>query len=365
MSPLGSEPSDYRELAILGNAENRRVTEWLQAAAELRLPPPKVLPYQLLLEQPELLAGLSGYLLRLDSPGQNETVAKSLIALGGGPPSARLEHGEIAYLRSYHQGFVRLLRRVARARIPCLNHPEEVATMFDKWACHRLFARQGLARPPAYLAPSSFAELRDQMGPHGRLFLKPLHGSSASGVCALRWASKRVQMLAPLRLQNGRLFNSLRVHSYERLSEIEQILDRLLPEAMIAERWIPKLALEGGVVDLRVLVIAGQARHVVARQSHHPMTNLHLGNRRGNLEQVRAHLGSERWQEAICMAQRAAACFPRCLYAGVDILLDRWGKALVGEINAFGDLLPGLTDRGESTSVAILRSSRALWRIQP
>jgi hypothetical protein len=160
-------------------------------------------------------------------------------------------------------------------------------------------------------------------------------------------------MIAPLRIVDGALVNSLRLTTYQRWSDIELILGQLLPQGMIAEQWIPKLALDGGVLDLRVLVIAGRARHRVVRQSLGPMTNLHLGNSRGDEAALRAHLGEDRWAEALGLAERAAACFPGCLYAGVDILLDSAGKAWVGEINAFGDLLPGLTHQGESAYSAI------------
>ena len=323
---------------------------------ELGLEPPRVVSYRELLEGAgwEALGELDT--LRIESPGENEDVALALIALGGGPERADLEFGEVAYLGEYHRGYQSLLQRIARSGVRCLSHPDEIAVMFDKWACHQRFAQAGLSRPPAFLAPPTFDELRETMGAAGRVFLKPLHGSSASGVCALRWSRDRMQMMAPLRLVGSKLFNDLRVGRFERPEQIEPILNLLLPQGMIAEQWIPKLSLPDGVVDLRVLVIGGEARHVVVRQSRQPMTNLHLGNRRGNLSELRAFLGEDRWRAALTLAEQAALCFPRCLSVGVDILLDGRGRALIGEVNAFGDLLPGLTDRGETTYAAILKA---------
>ena len=44
------------------------------------------------------------------------------------------------------------------------------------------------------------------------------------------------------------------------------------------------------------------------------------------------------------MCERAAACFPRTLCVGVDLLpAVGWRRFAVGEVNAFGDLLPRLT----------------------
>lgn len=279
--------------------------------------------------------------LRIESPGEDAEVAALLIQAGGGPSGVELEHGEIAFLAEYHRGFCWALERLGQ---PSQNAAAEIATMFDKWECHQRFVAAGLPRPASRLATREMLS-----GRSGRLFLKPLHGSSASGVCALRWQGDRRQLIAPIQLAGGKLYNSLKVRTYEQDEHIDLILDRLIPQGMIAEEWIPKLSLRGGATDLRVLVVGGEARHRVVRQSNSPMTNLHLGNRRGCEEELAEWLGP-----ALRLAERAAACFPRCLYAGVDILLDLKGRPLVGEINAFGDLLPNLRHRGECPYEAIL-----------
>ena len=44
------------------------------------------------------------------------------------------------------------------------------------------------------------------------------------------------------------------------------------------------------------------------------------------------------------MCERAAACFPQTLCVAVDLLpATGWRRFAVGEVNAFGDLLPRLT----------------------
>lgn len=321
-------------MLIVGNPENRRVRDFAAVWQRLHGRAPQLCSYLNLLSQPPPEAEL----VRLDSPGENQELARALAGRS-------LEFGEVACLREYHQGYLRLLRQFRHHR--CLNHPDEIAIMFDKWQSHRLFEQHGLPRPPSQLA------LGLPTAPRGRLFFKPLHGSSASGVCALRWAPGRQQLLAPLKLRQGRLFNCLQVKSYNTWSEIEAILGQLIPQGMIQEHWIPKLTIPGGVVDLRVLVVGGRARHRVVRQSRSPMTNLHLGNARGCESTLQEHLGPRRWQAALELAERAAACFPRSLYAGVDILLDSSGRAYVGEINAYGDLLPNLSHQGQSAYEAI------------
>jgi hypothetical protein len=284
-------------LGLIGNPENRRIVDFQNAVKSLGWPTPACLAYEDLLRDPGSLAAFEADLLRIDSPGENERVANALIARGGGPARPSLEFGEISYLKEYHQGFCEVLELIEQRGIPCLNSPRDIAVMFDKWACHQRFLEQGVPRPPATLAPADFPSLHAQMRAQGsgRLFLKPLHGSSASGVCALRWTPQRLQMIAPLRIQSkggeAILVNSLEVQTYTTMADLELVLGLLLPQGMISEQWIPKLSLPEGAVDLRVLVIAGEARHWVIRQSRHPMTNLHLGNQRGDGAALRERIG--------------------------------------------------------------------------
>ena len=352
-------------LGLIGNPENRRIRDFQAAVEELGGPRPACLSYEELLRDTESLERFEVDLLRIDSPGENAAVAASLIALGGGPERPEMAFGEIAFLKEYHRGFCNMLERIEQRGGACLNPPQDVAVMFDKWACHQRFLERGVARPRSELAPPDFPTLLEQMRSwrSGRLFLKPLHGSSASGVCALRWTPDHQQLIAPLRIRSERgeavLVNSLEVRTYTTLADLELILGLLLPQGMISEQWIPKLTLPGGAVDLRVLVIAGEARHWVVRQSRHPMTNLHLGNQRGDDIALRELLGPQKLAAAFALAEKAAACFPDSLYAGVDQEIHARHQAFVGEINAFGDLLPRLTHRGESAYTAIARACHA------
>jgi D-alanine-D-alanine ligase-like ATP-grasp enzyme len=97
--------------------------------------------------------------------------------------------------------------------------------------------------------------------------------------------------------------------------------------------------------DLR---IANATLSELSDLSDTPTSNLHLGNRRASLTGLDAPLAAARQ-----LAEHAAACFPHSLYAGVDILLDARGRAYVGEINAFGDLLPGVLHQSKDAYSAI------------
>jgi glutathione synthase/RimK-type ligase-like ATP-grasp enzyme len=75
------------------------------------------------------------------------------------------------------------------------------------------------------------------------------------------------------------------------------------------------------------------------------MTNLHLGAQRGDVAAVRRAAGEEQWRAAMETCARAAAQFPGCLQVGVDLMFaSNWRRHAVAEVNAFGDLLPGLVN---------------------
>ncbi|MEV0901736.1 STM4014 family protein [Actinoplanes sp. NPDC049802] len=197
-----------------------------------------------------------------------------------------------------------------------------------------------------------YGSLRAAMRAAGwsRVFVKPAHGSSASGVVALATAGRRVTAITSVELSGGSLFNNLRVRRYDDESAIRTIIDRLAPDGLHVEQWFPKASLGDRVVDLRVVTIAGRPRHVVVRTSRSPMTNLHLGNARGDVEAVRAAAGERSWSAAMETCERVAACFPRTLQAGVDLMFRvGWRDHAVAEVNAFGDLLPGVLVDGLDT----------------
>lgn len=355
-------------IGIVGNPENRRVRDFQSTAEQLGLPFPECVSWRNVIDEPDRSCERLGAFdqVRLESAGENASVQRSLIQLGGADRDADLAMGELGYVKEAHHGFVSVLNEIALAGASFQNPPGDVGVMFDKWRCHQIFESVGLPRPGTALAcptPAAFREQRLTFGnaESGRLFLKPRYGSSASGVCAYRWSGDREQIIAPIEIDrrsgHPRLFNSLKVRSYTRLRDIEFVLRQLLSQDMLCEQWITKAQLPDGRFDLRVLVVAGKARHCVVRQSQHPMTNLHLGNDRGDLAQVRELLGQGGFDAATACAEQAAACFPSSLYAGVDILIGSSREPFVCEINAFGDLLPRLKHRGETAYEAILRAA--------
>ncbi|MFI0938821.1 STM4014 family protein [Streptomyces sp. NPDC021020] len=327
-------------LAVVGNPGNRRVRLFTEAAAAAGFAAPRVVAWLDVLRD-----GGAGFapeeVVRLDSPGEHPEVDR---LLRGVDDPTRVEGGARWY--AAFTAAVRSLRGGVR-----LDDPDELAVLFDKRACHRLLARAGVPVPESPTSGGAapvrgWDDLRALMRAHRmpRVFVKPAHGSSASGVVALETASGgRVRATTSVESVDGRLFNSLRVRRVTAEREAAALVDALAPDGLHVERWLPKATVDGRAADVRVLVVAGRATHAVLRTSRWPMTNLHLGGARGDLAAAVAAAGPA-WEEGLRVCERAAACFPGTLAVGVDLLPTAgWRHFAVAEVNAFGDLLPRLT----------------------
>ena len=349
---------------LVANLTNRRATNFLEAVGRAGLPTPVVCDWSDVIRDPTVLDRLTGCeLVRLDSAGEDPDVAGTLLQRGTkalGQPPATLEHGELAHLDVQHAGFSAALALVADANLPCTNPVDDIAQTFDKWRCHTMLDGSPTPRPPTHLLDRdqshnlhTLDDLLDATSLGDRIFLKPRYGSSGSGVCAIRRTGKRIQMVAPIELNitnaGVTLYNSLRVKAFHEPSDQQLVLSRLMRDSYIAEQWIRKAKVNGQGFDLRVVVIDGEARHTVARASSHPMTNLHLGSSRADMAAVEAAVGTDALARARSAAEIAARALPNSLIIGVDVLLDDTFEPYVLEMNAFGDLLPGITHRGEST----------------
>ncbi|MFK0225316.1 STM4014 family protein [Streptomyces sp. NPDC090303] len=337
-------------LVVVGDPAGRRVAFFQDALRTAGLPGAQAVSW------PDVLRGRArfgaGETVRLDSPGEDP---ETDLLLRGVDDPARVEGSGRWYAR-FTQAVADLGRSVAEAGAVLVDDPAELAVLFDKRLAHGLLAAAGVPVPesptsgPGAPVVRGWADVRALIGGAGprRVFVKLAHGSSASGVLAVETnGAGRFQATTSVeRAGDGRLFNSLRVRRYTSEHEIAAIVDALAPDGLHVERWVPKATQDGRAADLRVVVIDGRATHAVLRTSRSPMTNLHLGGARGDLDAARASIAAAggRWEDALEVCERAAAVFPGTRCVGVDLLpASGWRRFAVGEVNAFGDLLPGLT----------------------
>ena len=357
-----------RPYVLVGTPDARRVRLFTQALARLGHPSPTCLTY----EQAQHAQSWQGVLtprtvVRVESPGEDLSTRSAWI----GRP---IERGEIARPRAQFEGFAQSLQRIqahidASPHAWVMNRAPGILQMFDKAHTKRAFARAGVPSPGFLGIVQGYDDLRQKMREHGtpRAFVKLSWSSSASGVVAYKTSGRHEMATTSTFMREGaggtRLFNSLRLQRYERPDEVRKLLDTLGAYGAVAEVWEPKARLGGHNFDLRVVVIAGHAHHVVGRVGPSPMTNLHLGNARADLDAIRELVGAQRWASAMALAQRCASCFEGMTYSGADIMFARGSlEPMAIEINAFGDLLPNVRDpQGHDTYGAqIVAVERAL-----
>ncbi|MEM8531891.1 MAG: STM4014 family protein [Chloroflexota bacterium] len=377
LSLLGSRMMQMPTFVVIGNPGSRRVSLFQAALAERDLPPARLVAYADLMagrvSLPDVVPG--GAVVRIESPGKDTEVERALLALGAEMPDigdyARLpreqveqmvfERGEIICPRQWYLGFCGVLDRITAQLARCsphylMNDPAEIALMFDKPACHTHLVDHQIPVAPALGAVHSFNELieRMQQSRCSRVFVKLAHGSSASGVVAYQFSGNRHQVTTTVEMvrENGtlRLFNSRRLRVYRDVHEIATLINALCQHHVHVERWLPKAGFCQQSFDLRIVVIAGQVQHTVVRLSRSPMTNLHLLNQRGDLSALLAEMGTTAWDAIRHTSEHAMDCFPRSLYAGLDLLVrPGYERHAVLEMNAFGDLLPDVLFDGKDT----------------
>lgn len=362
-----------RSVSIVGNPENRRVTLFSEDARRLGWKV-QVVPWEQLLSTPEQAWPMliASPVIRIESPGENRAVERQLIARGASSQSAgdsvrfSGEYGRIEQTEFWYAGFCDVLQKLKRMNEVDLhgrwmNPPDDIMVMFDKRQCQSLLRSRGVSIPEVLGFVESWealVRLMDDTDAH-RVFVKLPHSSSASGVIALqrngqRWVARTSVEI--VRAEDGpRLYNSLSVQRYDDRETIASIVDELGRSGLHVERWVPKAGFSGRTFDLRVVMIAGEVRHTVMRTSMTPMTNLHLGNARGDLGALRQQIPQASWSDAMESCRHAAGCFPDSLYVGIDLLFTPGFRShVIVEANAFGDLLPGVLSNGQTTYEAEL-----------
>jgi hypothetical protein len=365
---------------IIGNLDNRRVTGFVEALERSGQPAPILLAHRELIADPSALAAVPDQPLcvRIDACGEDPGVERALLELGADalPDADPCERrspaqlaqtpprfGQIVAPRQHHAGFMRYLDtldQVFRARPSwrVLNPIADLRVLFDKRETSRRYADLGIPVPEALPDLAEIhtpAQLREAMVAQRwpAVFVKVSCASSASCLALYRHSPKRPighcdDLLTTVATTEHGRFNSLRLQQLREREAVDDLLGWLLREGVQIERAVQKARFDDRVFDLRVVVIAGEPAFCVVRQSRHPITNLHLGGQRGDLEALQRLVPAAAWAAAMRSCEQVFAAHG-CLHVGVDLLLEPgFTRHRIIEANAFGDLLPGLTRAGKS-----------------
>lgn len=149
---------------MIANPENRRVGFLQQALEHFSLPPATVVSYADLIVGKETLEQFNApnTIIRFDSPEKNFEVDQAIVAAGADVPDDGqqqrispagttelvFDKGLILYPRQWYLGWRYLLQQWEKQlRCPTMNHPQDIAAMFDKPLCHERFSRHGIPVP--------------------------------------------------------------------------------------------------------------------------------------------------------------------------------------------------------------------------
>lgn len=222
------------------------------------------------------------------------------------------------------------------------NHPHDIAEVLDKRKCkNRLLLEQV---PTTKLYQEAFSEKEALFAflsenRISQVFVKPVKGSGAAGVVALRYArdTGRLVLYTCAALEGGHIYNTRKMYRLEG-GDARCFLDSLLKLDCVVERWHGKATYQGYCYDLRVVVQDGQVDYILPRLSRGPITNLHLNNHSMAFQDLQLDRRTVEHIQEVCL--RAAGCYPGLRSIGMDVLLEK--ETLVPriiEMNAQGDPL--------------------------
>jgi hypothetical protein len=355
---------------ILANPDSKR---WLAYQRDLlafwrerRITPElQLVPWSSIIPRDGDLDGLAGFdrpaPVRLESPGRDFEVMKLLLQAGARDAGEdERAWGDVPYQKGrllrpglLHRGFCRVLRGLRRAfdarpHLTPLACPLAVAELFDKNATSDRLRAAGIPCPPSLppLPPDTppdrlLTELREHRWPTA--YVKLATGSSATGIAVVHALDEAAWAVTSVVRIGSEFYNSRRLRRVCGV-ELESVLAFLLREGTCVQRGIPMAQIDGQNFDVRVVMLYGRPAFTIFRLSSQPMTNLHLGGRRGQPDACRAAVPTRAWLDALDDCTAAAQLYP-CAAVGVDLLFERGClRHYILELNAFGDFFPGLTD---------------------
>ena len=298
-------------------------------------------------------------IVRLESPGKDATATRLLLEAGArdDPAEAQRDWQSVPIPRGLvlrpalvQRGFRRVLlglRRAfdSRSHLAPTACPLAIAHMFDKMATALELARAGVPMPEMLpFRPTDFAVAQEAIAARGwpTAYVKLNTGSSASGIIVLNRAPEPFGITSLARAGDA-YYNS---RLLRRLTgpDLERAVAFILAEEPFLQCGIPMAQIDGQNFDVRVICVHGRPVASIFRLSSAPMTNLHLGGRRGDSAHCRALIPKRAWLDALDHCAVAAGRFDSAI-AGVDLVFERgYRRHFVLEVNAFGDFFPGWTN---------------------
>lgn len=297
--------------------------------------------------------------IKLDSPSRNLEILHFILTLGiqthknteyNKDKLNLINKGLLLDYQYWFTGFKKILIQIHKAfeeKHPYyINNIRDILLFSDKKECHKHLLESGINVPKTLNPITSFEELTGKMKEEkmSRVFVKTIYGSSASGVLAFQMSKGKYLLKAMIKIvkinSEPYLFNTRQIQHYKDKHSIKFIIDTLAESGIHVEQWIPKAMVNGYTCDLRIVIINGEPKHIILRQSKNPITNLHLLNHRGDASELRKKTTQENWDSILNTCKNIAGLFPEAKVIGADIAVSiDFKNHYVLELNAFGDYI--------------------------
>jgi hypothetical protein len=341
------------------------LAHWRERGVE---PDVELVPWRDVVPRDGNLDGLPAFdrpaVVRLESPGRDWLVAQLLLQAGARecPEEAETDWLALPYRKGqlvrpglFYAGFRRVLAGLRQSfdRRPHLllcACPLELAEMFDKNATATRLTAAGIPVPPSLPPPATVDGLIEAVRQRrfATAYVKLNTGSSASAIAVLRALEQPASAVSSIVRLQGEFYSSRRLCRHAG-DDLHAVLAFLIREGVCVQQGIRMAQLEGQNFDVRVVVIHGEPAFTIFRLSSNPMTNLHLGGRRGDVAACRAAIPTRAWLDGLDHCVETAGLYQSAV-VGIDLVFESgYFRHHILEVNAFGDFFPNLTDaRGRS-----------------
>ena len=257
------------------------------------------------------------------------------------PPSFKLV--DLSLMDFQLKKYIHIMEILEECNAVFLNTPKSILNALDKRYTKKILSENKVEVTQMLFDNVHSAEqLFDMMKKANvyQVFIKPVYFSGAAGVSAFRINPKNgdMRLYTSCYMENGRLFNTKKMHQFANRKEISDFLDKLISLDVIVEKWHPKARINNLIYDLRVVYQFGRIEYIVVRTAKGPVTNLHLNNMAIPYEKL--GFSENKYNEIDRLCNSAIKLFDGMQMAGIDIMLDSNSlKPRIIEINGQGDLI--------------------------
>jgi len=240
------ESSQYQFLSI-GSKKSRRVGFWNDVLQKEKH------HHQLInynsVERSQFPPITQASVLRITSPGEDASLQKRLYEIGGFSFEEEYEPFRIYPKSFWYSGWCYWLQKIetwiaAHPFLKVMNTPKAIRLAFHKLECQQFLQSKRISIPKIIVQKlTGYEDLLSQLhqGNIHQVFIKPYHGSSASGVMAFRQMGGKQILYTTIDLKSNRLYNSLRLKKYTNPVKIKTIINTMALGGLMVEEFMVKV----------------------------------------------------------------------------------------------------------------------------